>query len=309
MNHEDNYSDELFQYLAELRDGLDPSPSNLNNDEAVLVNDLINFSKSKTLKPDSVFIKKLESKLLAERVDKQQSRSSLFELLTIWRYFMISRKRLLYLLGLGLILIMFVFIATPSLAKVALEYFAPQQVEQLPFSNETTTISTIPEDWYTNEIEKLETQAGFAVFKPSYLPEDCYFREGFYLEAPIAETHLLYDSSNDLPCFEIVQRHTHGDGIAQPFVGPDSVEEIMINDLPAIYIHGTWLIEDFPESEDGVIRISPNEQQNLFEDSKWVEGHQQVVFEQNGFLIRIDGPTFIVGKEKLIKVAESLKQE
>lgn len=218
---------------------------------------------------------------------------------------MIRQRRLIQTVGLATLMMLSTFVTVPVLAQFALEHFAPREVEKLPIAGETVALATVPPESYSENVEALEEQAGFSVLMPRYLPSTCSLRKGYYLAEPIGEIRLEYDSIGNLPCFDVAQRRAQGDTVHRPFVGQGSTEEVIINGKPALYINGTWIVEGL--SENGTLmHLSPEEQANLFEGAVWVPGPQQLIFEYNGLLIRIDaGPN--ISKAELVRVAESME--
>ena len=307
MSTSEKHPEDLIKFLSALQDGQDiPQSPGLDPADAALMKSLVSLAR--TIKPDSSFTRELREHLLHVNVTEQRLIAHPFlhfvnELMTAWRNIMARRKRFAYAIGLGALLAL---VAVPALAWFALEHFAPREVEKLPIAGESVALATLPPEDYSENLETLEKQAGFSPLMPRYVPSGCNFHRGYYLAEPIGEIHLEYDSFGNLPCLDISQRETEGDRIDRPFVGEDSMEEITINGKPALYINGTWLVKDFPIERRTTIHLSPKEQEELFDGAVWVQGPQQLIFEQNGLLIRIDaGPK--ISKEELVKIAESME--
>lgn len=307
MSANEKHPEDLGKFLSALQDGQEiPQPSSLDPADVTLMKSLVSLAR--TIKPDSSFTRELKERLLhvnetEQRLIAHPFLRSVNELMTAWRNIMVKRKRFAYAIGLGALLAL---VAVPALAWFALEHFAPREVEKLPIASESVTLATLPPEAYSENIETLIKQAGFSPLMPRYVPSGCNFHRGYYLAEPIGEIHLEYNSSGNLPCLDISQRETEGDRIDRPFVGEDSMEEINIEGKPALYINGTWLIKDVPTERGTTIHLSPKEQEKLFEGAVWVQGPQQLIFEQNGLLIRIDaGPR--ISKEELVKIAESME--
>lgn len=309
MSKREKYSEDLILYITDLQDEQNlPHPSSVDIEDAIFIENLVKLAK--TIKPDPTFTKNLKKQLFVANKPERRSivqslSNSVTRSMTVWRSVMTKRKRFVYAVALTLLLIVCALTALPSLAQFALEHFAPREVEKLPITGESVTLATIPSESYLNNVETLETQLGFVVLMPQYIPTYCHFQESYYLAEPVSEIHLVYDTTDKLPCFEVTQRKAQENMVHRPSVGPGSTEEITINGEPALYINGMWVIENMPGNETA-LRLSSEDMEKLFEDAAWVEGPQQLVFENNDLLIRIDaGPN--ISKEELVKIAESLE--
>jgi hypothetical protein len=345
MDKSEKSAEDLVEFLTALRDEqATPHSLSLSEEEVTLTKELVSLAKA--VDPDPHFVREVEKRLLALYKAEQRSTAPslsnfVADLVLIWRLTMLKQKRFVYAIVVGIALMVSVFTVLPALAQFTLTHFAPREVEKLPFAgdagtrsiespepysstsetleertdftakSESASLSIDPLISYSSDIKTLEGQAGFLVLWPRYVPPGCYFREGYYLDKPIAEIHLVYDSDNNQPCFDMIQRQA--DRIHRPFVGPGAVEEMDINGKAALYIGGVWVVNESladrgTMSDRGLmITLSPEEKAKLFEGATWVEaGSQQLVFEHSGLLIRIQaGPS--IPKEELVKIAESIE--
>ena len=221
-----------------------------------------------------------------------------------------KEKRFVYGLGAIALLLMALWIAGPTIAKFALPHFAPREVTKMPTLSDVT-FSELPAPITTDIIGKLEEQAGFAVLVPHDVPLGCQLHKGSYLPEPIGEVLLVYISSDNLPCFTTNQREIEVDTIHTPFIYEGSGEEITIHGQPALYIDGIWILGEDNNGEDSeggsqIIEFGPGELAELMETATWIEGPKQLVFELDGFLIRLNGDLRLT-KAELIRIAESME--
>jgi len=310
MSNTEKYADDLVKFATQARDGQETSElSNLNAVDTALVSDLIALAG--TMQPDTSFTTELKSRLLhTQKTEARLPTYSLLDSVTAfiseWRKIVMMRKRWMYTVGLAVIFLLTIVAVMPVLAQFALEHFAPREVESLPLAPESVTVATIPSYAYEDDIEALAQQAGFSPLIPEYLPPNCAFTKGYYLDEPIGEIHLTYNSvDQSLPCFRVAQRQARENRTDRPFVGDGAVEEITVNGKPALYISGIWVIEgDLPGAESGETTVEVNPEE-LFENAEWADGPQQLVFEHEGLLIRIDAE-FYISKDELVKFAESM---
>lgn len=312
MREQEQEAEELIQFLTALRDNHRASaPASMGSEEETFARKLMNLASR--MEPERSFVRALERQLARGQEVKQRSAvqalaRSVAGQLRIWRQRIMLRKGYLYVFAIGVILLVSALTVAPLLAEFGLEHFVPRGVDNWSPSNGSIAVATIPPESYSDNVEALEAQAGFSALLPQYIPADCHFLEGNYLEEPVAEIRLFYQSEEQLPCFDVVLRQAEAGTVHRPYVGPGSVEEISIKGQRALYISGMWVVEGpiGETSDSGVLSLGPGELEELYEGATWVEGPKQIVFEYGGLLIRITGGANI-SKAELVKVAESLE--
>jgi hypothetical protein len=182
------------------------------------------------------------------------------------------RRAIALVMLLGVLLV-----AVPVVAQTALEHFVPREIKELPPIQ--ATYEPPPATARLMEVAQLEVLTGFSIIAPTYVPRGCVLTERFFVSGP----HVVYLNYS---CVSIALQQAHP--MHQPHVGENSVQEVIVNGKPALYINGIWVI--MPGSEERI----------------WREGVvKELVLEHNGLLIRLQ--TDQLSKEELVKIAESLE--
>lgn len=143
----------------------------------------------------------------------------------------------------------------------------------------------VPDDTIT--LEEARERLDFEFNLPAYVPE------GLVLQEEISGSNIdtsirLSWQDEDQPGLGLMLRVGKADPDVQWVVGPNSVTEVMVNDVPATLVHGGWNA-DTQEWED-----------NGFRDLRWqIDGVEYTLSSGN---VEWGG----VSDEELIKIAESI---
>jgi hypothetical protein len=307
-------ADELLDYMQALRDGVARARAeSLDISAMELAETLTRLAAD--IHPASSFASNLEM-TVRERAAVPHSKLNMTDepgsrrILVALRNVLGARRIVRVGIGVGGVLLVTMVLAMPALAQFALAHFSPREVATLPISAAVVTVVPVPSSAHMTQLGDLEAQAGFSILVPRYLPGSCEFKDGSFLPQPIGEVDLEYNTPDEHACFDIAEQKTRTDKFDQPFIGTDSAQSITINGQPAIYIHGMWWVDmqriTGSNSSDKSVHVSPQQLQDVFKQAVWVEGPKQIVFEDNGLLIRINGDTSLT-KDVMIQIAQSIK--
>lgn len=230
--------------------------------------------------------------------------------------------------GAMVLLVLSVALTAPvvGIGRPGLPPSIPRAITPLPTPGAAPELQrTGPVTYEPTPVDRRETwvqiagKIGFTPLVPAWLPTGCVETErfGYAAHSPLPPSaHVNYS------CVAISQEPARGES---PRVGSSSVQEIVINGQPALYIRGTWinprewaLLETPPaqRSPTPVRRGGRGTEEPLV----WREdiGHM-LVFERDGLIIRLSGaqpgsnPTLgttvdvSLPREDLIRIAESLQ--
>jgi len=171
-------------------------------------------------------------------------------------------------------------VAMPAFGDGTLKRVKPREVTAPPSISEGAAIGQkVAELTWTEPLE-LSRRVGIAVYVPSYLPEGCQtWGSWSYNAAPIPPSVYLQYSC-------VVIGTKLGSGVGYP-VPAGSLTEISVSGQPALYQSSVWVTD-------------PRTNQQLQQDA------QTIFLERGGSIVTVVAVRQI-GKEELIKVAESLR--
>jgi hypothetical protein len=172
-------------------------------------------------------------------------------------------------------------------AQGGLPHVVPQQVNQIPSQLLQSSNERQAPGQRLMSISEIENITGFRLVLPKVLPEDCSLNERF---AQYQHAFLIYD------CVTIME--WKADGVSQPFVGQDSVENATVNGKPALYINGAWKTRGTSANQ------STTPGQPVWDSSIL----PSLIFETNNVVVQLDAwGQQKLSKEDLLKIAESFE--
>lgn len=232
---------------------------------------------------DNTFRRRLESQLAVKLEQRRNSEAANAATARKWPTVRLSASRFKIGLAATCLLVTSLVVAWPVLGQVPGRIIPRRVIPRVAKTLATPIaagVATPPPAGHWTDLDELQKEAGFTLFVPTYLPAGCTQKENSF-NSFAADVILTYS------CFSIGEQVGHE---AQPDIGEGAKQDITINGQPAIYADGAWFQEP---GGKGLV---------------WKSGIlHQVMFVRNGIFVRLGAFTTVLGKEELIRIAESLR--